>query len=187
MTGREPKTVRLDPEKWSQFISWVESQEGQKHGEIGRHVETALMEYIDHGQTARIEEKVDTILARIDASAGSHTHTGSEGVEAARQIFNRVASNHGTVIKDDDVTRAIEDIAGVDGRTIDKYKDILKRRELLFEHPSDSPVWTTQTNKWVEWTENYVDNNPGVSIPDVLEDYGMSIDQYDERVEVLAE
>lgn len=182
MVHRETRSVRVDPEVWSAFISWVEDKEGQKHGEIGRHVETALQEYTDHGRIARLEEKVDTLLARSNPEPASHTHkqSASETVTKARDIFERLTENHGTIIKDDDVKRAVEDIAGGDPRTVDKYRDILKRRDLLFEHPSGQPVWTTERDRYIEWAENYIDNNPTVETHDVIEDYSLSTREYDE-------
>jgi hypothetical protein len=83
-------------------------------------------------------------------------------------------------VKDDDVIRAVEDIAGADTRTVQKYKEVLKRRSLLFEHPADSAVWTTDRQKWVRWTENHVDNNPTLTVHDVIDEYDLDIDRYDE-------
>jgi hypothetical protein len=186
MTKREPKTVRIDPEVWDSFVSWVVETEGQKKGELGRHVENALSEYIDHGRDARIEEKVDRILTHVSEPSDAHTHTStraSEAVEKAREIHQRVADNHGTMIRQDDLQRAIEDIAGADDRTIQKYEELLKRRGLLFRHPDDSPVWTVERERWLTWCENYVDNNPTVEIHDVIEGYSMDVDKYDELVE----
>jgi len=60
MTEREPRTVRIDPEVWSGFVEQVVEWEGSKHGELGRHVENALEEYVDNDRLTRIEEKVNT-------------------------------------------------------------------------------------------------------------------------------
>lgn len=188
MTDRETRSVRIDPEIWRKFVDWVVDKEGKKHSEVGRHVENAIIEYIDHGRDARIEEKVDAILATLDSAETTHTHTefaASDTVEKARNVIERIRNNHGSIIKDDDVTRAIEDMAGADPRTVQKYKDILKRRELLWEHPSDSPVWTTDQMQFVEWAESYIDNNPSVEVFDVINEYPIESQEYDTVVQTI--
>lgn len=171
-----------------QVVEW----EDQKHGEIGRHVEKALQEYIDHGQTARIEEKVDEILSHVSDADAAHTHTrtgkpnsGSDTVEKCRDIHRRLSRNHDDPIPAPDVERAIEDIAGADPRTIAKYQGVLKKRCLLFKHPT-SNVWATDRDTWAEWTESYINNDPTASMWDVVEDYGISVEEYSEMVDAVA-
>jgi len=188
MPDREPRSIRLDPDVYHEFVAWVEATEESKRGEIGRHVENALKEYIDHGREARIEEKVDKVLARLSEQPTAHTHKqrGSETVEKCRAVHRRVTSNHGTTIKADDVERAIEDIAGADDRTLDKYKSMLKRRCLLFKHPK-SPVWTPEQDKFIEWGENCVDNDPTMEVHDIVEDCGLELDEYLNRAEAVVD
>lgn len=186
MPQREPRTVRVDPDVWTAFTEWVTEHEGQKRGELGRHVENALNEYTDNDRYSRVEEKLDRVLGHVSQDMTAHTHTGmsaSESVEKAREIIRRIADNHGTVVRESDVVRAIEDIAGGDDRTVDKYLGILRRRGLLFCHPGDSVVWTVEREKWVSWVESYVDNNPTIGVGDVIDEYGLSIGEYSELVE----
>jgi hypothetical protein len=183
MSDRELRSVRVDPDVWSEFREQIDAWDGENPGHVGYHVEQALKEYVDTDRYARIEDKVDSVLAHVSDGGGAHTHTttqASETVERARQIYRRLADNHGLVVKDDDVIRAVEDIAGADDRTVQKYKEVLKRRSLLFEHPADSAVWTTDREKWVRWTENHVDNNPTLTVHDVIDEYDLDIDRYDE-------
>ena len=189
MSDREPRTIRVDPDVWSSFREQIDDWDGENPGHVGYHVEKALSEYIDNDRYARVEDKLDRVLAHVSDGGGSHTHTttgGSGTVERAREIYKRVADNHGLVVKDDDLVRAVEDIAGADDRTVSKYKGILKRRGLIFEHPADSPVWTTDRDKWVSWVENHVDNDPTLEIHDMIEDYGMTTDRFDELAEETA-
>lgn len=186
MADRRPHSIRLDPEIYSRFVDWVEDVEGTKQGEIGRHAENALEEYIDHGRAARIEEKVDRLLARLSDQPTTHTHKqrGSETVEKCRAIHRRVTDNHGTIIKAADLERAIEDIAGADDRTLDKYKSMLKRRCLLFKHPNN-PVWTPEQAKFIGWAESCIDNEPTTEVHDIVEDYGLEVDEYLARAEAV--
>lgn len=181
MADRQPHSIRLDPDLYHEFVEWVEETEGKKHGELGRHVENALSEYIDNDRTARIEKKVDQVLTHLSEQPTTHTHKqrGSETVEKVRAIYRRLTDNHGQVIPTPDVHRAIEDIAGGDDRTIAKYERMLKRRSLLFEHPGDSGVWTPIQENWVKWCESKVNNEPSVTVTDLIESYDVNIDEYD--------
>lgn len=183
---REPKTVRVDPDVWDAFREQINDWDGENPGHTGYHVEQALSEYIDRDRYARIEDKLDRVVAHVSDSGGTHTHTssrGSETVERARDIYRRVADNHGTVVRDDDLVRAIEDIAGADDRTVEKYKDVLRRRNLTYEHPAQSSVWTTDRQKWVVWVENHVDNDPTLELTDVIDDYDLDEQRYEELLQ----
>lgn len=185
MAERRNVQVRIDADVWERFEKFVVEAHGQKYGNLGREAENALIEYMDEDRAARIEEKVDRVLAHVADGSAAHTHKqsrASETVEKAREIHRRVADNHGTIIKEADLVRAIEDIAGADDRTVEKYKEILKRRELIFAHPGDSAVWTVERERWIDWTEDYIDNNPMIDVHDVLEGYSMDVDDYDELV-----
>ena len=180
---REPWTVRVDPEVRAAWREQIDEWDGENAGHVGYHLEQAMKEYIDTDRYSRIEDKLDNVLAHVSEGGSTHTQTtasGSGTVERARDIYQRIADNHGLVVKDDDVIRAIEDIAGADDRTVGKYKEMLKRRSLLFQHPADSPVWTTDREKWVAWVEAHVNNDPTMSVSVIIEEYGITIDRYDE-------
>ena len=186
MSDREPWTMRIDGDVKTGFKQAVDEWDGENAGHYGYHVEQALKEYVDKDRYARVEDKLDRVLAHVSEGGGSHTHTpsrASDTVERAREIYRRVADNHAPVVKDDDLVRAVEDIAGADDRTVSKYKEVLKRRGLIFEHPNDSPVWTTDRDKWVGWVENHVDNDPTLEIHDMIEDYDMTTDRFTELAE----
>jgi len=153
-------------------------------------VRDAVLEYLDQDRSARIEEKVDRILTELGEAhtesqfGASHTHGhtsgASETVQKAREIATRLHENHDEVVKDVDVKRAIEDIAGGDERTIRKYKQMLRERTLLFEHPSsDAVVWTRERSVWVGWVESYCDSVPDANLPSILGEYGMTVDEYE--------
>jgi predicted transcriptional regulator len=186
MSDREARTVRVDPDVWATFIDQIDEWDGENPGHVGYHVEQALSEYVDRDRYARVEDKLDRVLAHVSDGGGTHTHTStgaSETVERAREIYQRVADNHGLVLRDDDLVRAIEDIAGADDRTVAKYQEILKRRSLIFEHPADSPVWTTDREKWVRWVVNHVDNDPTLKVHDMIDDYELTTERFDELAE----
>lgn len=175
----------LTPEEKQKLRSQAQS-EGKSQSDVLRE---AFRQYVDRDRSARIEGKVDRILGHLEGEGApsgeptTHTHkqTGtSETVTKARRIAERIYENHGEVVKGKDVKRAIEDIAGGDPRTRDKYEGILKERDLLFEHPADSAVWTPERDRWASWTEDYVNAMPNLEIDDVLDDYGIDLREYDE-------
>lgn len=146
----------------------------------------AVLEYVDHDRTRRIEEKVDRLLEVVDASdAGEHTHTntGQKSVpEKARAVADHIYQQYDAPIKADDVEVAIENIARVgDDRSVEKYKQQLKKRDLLFAHPHQ-PVWTDNKEEWVGWVEGA---SVGGDVPDEIDDYRMDRSEYVELVEEL--
>lgn len=155
-------------------------------------VRMALTEYLDNDRTARIESKVrqldqkmDTLLTAVETDEHTHTNTQtntSETVQKVRDIASRIYDNHSSPIPDDKVVRAIEDIAGGDNRTLDKYKGMLKKRGLLYEHPSKSAVWTDQRSEWAGWVEDYVNATPTAETFDYIDEYGLTSDEYEAAV-----
>jgi hypothetical protein len=149
-------------------------------------VRQAIREYTDRDRFARLESLVreNNRLLRGEGEDKSHsgrTHTqkqtASKTVQRTRDIARRLQENHDGTLKDDTVERAIEDIAGGDARTIEKYKRNLKRRGLLFAHPQ-SPVWTHDRAEWVGWVESYADATPDASVLDMIDPYPYDHDEY---------
>jgi hypothetical protein len=180
------KTYLTDAEA-AQLSEWAdEADKSESH-----LIREAIMEYLDHDRTARIEEQLDRIESKIDTlpSLGDddeHTHTsapgkGSDTVEKARRIARRLYGNHEPPIKRIDVERAIEDIAGADDRTLKKYKGLLKKRGLLYQHPTSS-VWTDDREQWIGWVEGAT---VGGDVHECIQDYPITTDEYADLVESL--
>lgn len=188
MTERVPRTVKVDRETWDAFVAFVVDAHGSKRGNLGREFENALAEYMDRDRYARIESKVDEVLARLPDEPRGHTHTpssvdqqASESVQKVRAIADRVYSNHAPVVRDADVERAIEDIAGGHKDTIAKYEELLRKRGLLWEHPDEhSPVWTTDRKQWAQWVDNYEEGVPSVDLADLVGPYPVDGDEFAE-------
>jgi len=168
------KTYLTDTEK-QRLEDWADEADKSQ----AQLLREAVLEYLDHDRTARIEgqvrelsAKVDDVLAQFDADT-SHTHTAqSDSLTTAREIVRRLQRNNDEVMKDDAVVKAIEDYAGIDDRTIRKYKRLFRKRGLLFEHPGDRPLWTTETDMWGKWVNQYANLNGGQdAVEDVLEPY----------------
>lgn len=190
MSDRSPKTVRFDDDLWTEFENYVQEQDGNSNGAKPKHLEKAVREYLDKGRDARIEEKLDEVLTHVCDDDATHTHKhaessqkGSETVEKVRQIAERVYTNHSTtdrdVIPPSAVERAIEDIAGADSRTVEKYEKQLKRRSLLFQHPGGM-IWTDEKDEWAQWCEKYLDGSPTADIHDITEEYDMTTNEYND-------
>jgi len=167
MSDRSPHTVRLNDQTWSQFTEWVEDVEGQKHGEIGRHVENALKEYMNEDRQARLEknqhaiqEELHDLRTLLDEREGTHTHkeqAGCNETDRVAEIHRQVVNNHEGAVKDEDVNRIIEDVANLqvgDPRTLRRYKQKLRQRGLLYEHPGDTPIWTDEHDLFARWANS---------------------------------
>lgn len=176
------KTWVTDKQK-RQLREWSE-ETGKSQAQLVRE---AVHEYLDHDRVARVEGRLDDIEASMREIADTlgtdttHTHKagstmnqGSKSVEKSREIIQRLQANYDGVIQAKNVERAIEDIAGADDRTLRKYKDLFRRRGLLFEHPGSSSVWTFETDEWVEWLKSYGGLNGPDAVQDVAEPYPVS-------------
>lgn len=134
-------------------------------------IRRAIVEYLDQDRAARVESELDELHDKIDRLVGtlsdetSHTHMpqqamqGSTALERAFDMVDRLQRNHNDVIKNDDVERVIEDYAGADNRTVEKYKRLFRKRGILFEHPGERPVWTVDSNTWCDWIVDYTQLN----------------------------
>lgn len=167
LTEREKQQVR----------SWC-AETGETQSEMVRN---AVLEYIDRDRTARVEDevrdlhtKVDDVLALLD-DGDEHTHTRpTDALTTARQIIRRLQQNHDEVMRTADVDRAVEDYAGIDDRTKAKYKDLFRKRGLLFEHPGDPPQWTTETSVWTKWLKQKTRLDGPESAEEFVEPYPAS-------------
>lgn len=178
MPEREARTVRVDPDVWAAFREQIDDWDGENPGHVGYHVEKALNEYIDHDRYARVEDKLDRVLAHVSDGGGTHTHKPAKGMHASsratektREMIQRIQSNHGEIVKNADVERVIEDIAGADPRTLQKYKRLFRNRGLLFEHPGNSGVWTPDVDEWVSWLTDYGQLNGPDAAREMADEY----------------
>ena len=156
--------VYLSDSELKQLSEWSE-ETGKSQSHLCRE---AVLEYTDNDRVSRlegrmdgVESKLDEILAHLESN-DAHTHKDqppmsntSDALETAREIVRRIQSNHDEVVKDEAVVRAIEDHAGIDDRTIRKYKRLFRKRGLLFEHPGNPPLWTTESNQWLDWMRDF--------------------------------
>lgn len=172
--------LRVPEDDWENFVTFVVEAHGQKYGNLGREAGNAFAEYADQDRLERVDEKVDEILARLDDLDATHTHKHSETAEKAERIAEVLANTDRVVIPDEQVVRAIEDVAGGDDRTLRKYKDVLKRRGLAFQHPSDEWSWTLDREEWLGWAVDHINTNPSVSRTDVIQGYPIGYDEIEE-------
>ncbi len=174
--------ARVDRDVYESFKGFTREHCGQVRGELGRMLENAMEEYMDNDRHARIESRLDEVLARLDDLDATHTHKHSETVAKVEQIAESLYGLDRTVISNDDVRRAIEDTAGADDRTLEKYREQLKRRGLAYKHPTDK-VWFVERDAWIKAVESYLDNNPTAELHDVLASYPLDVDEYERAVE----
>jgi len=181
------KVTYLTDDEASQLSEWSE-ETGKSESALLRE---AVIEYLDNDRSSRVESKVndlenkmDEVLSRLD-DGDTHTHkdqtpmkSGTDATEKARQIVRRLQSNCDNpdgIIQDETVDRAIEDIAGVDPRTIRKYKRLFRKRGTLFEHPGEPPIWTTESSEWLSWIQEYASLNGASKAEEIVEKYPASI------------
>lgn len=201
MTGREPRTVRVDPEVWEDFEQFVIELEGTKRGYRSEHLENALKEYMDHDRHARIEEQVKEntdLLKDLKATlsdSAEHTHTSDDGhvtqasptVQKTREIADRLNKHYASGLNESELERAIKDIAGSDDRTLRKYKQELRERGHAYEHPSDeSEAWFIDRGPWLAVVGKYarMTQRPREVAMDILDEYPVSKDVLGDEVQL---
>ncbi len=196
MSRRNNRVVTyLSDEEEAQLDEWA-AESGKSRSALLRE---AILEYLDHDRAARAEDLArenQALLEELHAQLlddDTHTHKdqggmkrGSDSLEKARKMVRRLQENHREVIKADDVDRVIEDMAGVDDRTIRKYKSIFRRRGLLFEHPGQTAVWTTDGNQWLSWLENFAALNGPKAAEEIADQYPTTVrpSATDEKIDV---
>lgn len=191
MAEKEPLGWRVDSAVRERFRDHVADEDGNTHGRLGEALEDAMREYMDETRDARLENKIDDIRAMLSENDDTHTHDTctpqSPTAEKVADIVERIESDIDTnreiyTVQDDDVVRAIEEVAGADDRTVSKYRTQIKRRGELYQHPI-SRVWMSQAEAWaVQWAYGHIESTPGASPEDVLEEYPMT---HDEFIEIL--
>jgi len=173
----------VTPAEKQQLKEWAEETDQS----LSSLVRQAVLEYTDNDRAARIEDKLDRVLDTLDAE-DTHTQTysggaatqGSQTVERTREIADRLYDNHGTIIDDSDVDRAVTDIAGGDPRTVEKYKGELRDRSLLYQHPNDDlERWYSEQEEWltdvVDYTQQFA--SPLAKLTTVLQQYDLSVSE----------
>lgn len=172
MTGREKRVqIYVDESEYKQLKDW--SNETDKSiSQLGRE---AILEYVDHDRLDRVESQLEELSGHVERLADTlgeqdaHAHKdstrmshGPDSLETAREIVRRLQENHDNpdgVVKNADVERAIEDHAGIDERTIRKYKRLFRKRGLLLEHPGEPELWTMENSQWLEWMQQFAQLN----------------------------
>lgn len=190
----ETLTVYLTPEEKAQLKEWS-NETGKSISELGRD---AVLEYLDHDRVDRVESELRKLHEKLDRVEGAisdgatHAHKGNMSMsngptkvtERAREILRLLQRNYGEVIKNDDVVTTIENVAGADDRTIRKYKSVLKRRGLLFAHPGETAVWTTDSDQWLTWVKDYTQLNGADAAETIVEQYPARIQTTPEGVSI---
>lgn len=180
--------ARVDAQIYQNFKAYTREHKGHLRGELGRMLDRAMLEYMDQDRNSRIEDDLAEILERLDTLADdqtTHTHTPMQQRESSAKldlIERELARMDTTVIHDDAVVGTIEDVAGIDPRTIEKYKRQLKRQGIAYKHPSGT-VWTPDATVWAGWVESHVDNDPTAELMDILLSYPIGLEEYEALVE----
>jgi len=198
MSERRTFSVKVDEEVADSFREYVHDKKGKIRGELGREVENAMIEYMDHDRYDRIEEgqeatheKLDAIMAALGDADGTHTHTADVSPTTVAEkrdiIAAKLRERDAPVMPEREVVAAIEDVAGGDDRTLAKYQDALRRSGEVFDHPdAESEAWTTDEEQFASWALAVFESRPDASIRDILEPYAMDPIEYEQLLDDAA-
>lgn len=173
----------------------------EEHGESRSDaLRLLILDGLKNRDTPELAQRLSAVEGQLaelaDAVSEPTTHThkqtkGSETVEKTRAIAERLQTNHDApVIDQSDVERAIKDIAGGDPRTLEKYKDELTERELLYRHPNDDvPSWFLDRDMWLDKVATHARQyrDPRRELSNVLSEYGLAVGDIRNESEQIAE
>lgn len=162
--GVEVKTALLE-----EFRQDVERRYGSTYGHMRTEFQRAMRAYLEgsHGgdtvdRLKRIEEKIDR-LDRASAEKDEKKKDSDIGsrVEAKLEDIIETVENEADGaprVHDSVVEMAIEDIAGYSDPTLRQYKNLLKKRKVVFEDPRsgknhyylDAPTFCEAVNSFVQ-------------------------------------
>jgi len=175
----EPLTIYLTSEEKARITEWSDKAD-MTLSELGR---AAFREYLDKDRSARIEDKLDRLLAQVGdiSDDDAHTHMGTSEPrtvpEKAREVARTLINKDQDIIKERDLHIEIENLSGSDERTVEKHENQLKKRGLLFRHPNQ-PVWTSDREQFVKWVGGSTVGD--MHITEELEDYDIDYEEFDE-------
>lgn len=153
--GRETTriTVSVDREVAEEFREFTVEKKGRIRGEMGRLVEKAMLEYMDHDRYARIEQKQDEILELLEGgrsenapqnkkkNSGSEIEPKTDSVSVVDRRINSVVAElpNDAKVSKPALRAIIQEAAGVTSdNTIRKYERLLRERSHVFPHPVQS-------------------------------------------------
>ncbi len=123
---------RIDKGIWKNFRKFIQQNKGRTHGEIGRTIEKALIEYLQEHQTIRqearneIQREIKNLQERIeDLEENLPKDNNTDSIGRTRPQRIDAAAKHiagSPQIRPQHIEKAIESVGiGGDPRTIKKY------------------------------------------------------------------
>lgn len=179
MSKRDNRVVTyLTDDEYKQIKEWAENADKP----ISQLLRQAILEYTDKDRLRRVEDKVDRLIELSESSTHTHTPNANTVPEKARATAQHIYEKHEAPVKHVDVEIAVENIAGVgDERSLETYFEQMKKRGLLYQHPSGT-VWTDSKEQYVKWVVGaYHDPDP----LDVTDGYRMDSDEFTEIAEEI--
>jgi len=189
--------ARIDSQLWERFRQDVQERRGGTRGHLATELENAIENYLDaskggdnNDRLRRLENSVEDIAASVEALSeqvgqkkkhSSLSQTTKDRLRDIRAQINREAGDS-DVVHQSVINKAIEDNAGSSEPTLKRYKEMLKQRRIVFEHPHPTKTsWFTEPELFVQYiNESY--EHP----PDEIDVYGR--DWFDQiKSEVLEE
>lgn len=157
---------RVDPDVLARFREFVKERKGRIHGELGREVEKAMIEYMDNDRAARVESKLDQIEENLPGQvaeavsqelaerekrkpSNNKSNTSAPGSQTTRRlelIANDLPAD--TSVSEAMLETPIEAHGGSSPKTVAKYKRLLTKRGHIFEHPAEPEQYVTSARSF---------------------------------------
>lgn len=181
MSDRVVVGCRVNEDVLENFRKFTEEKNGHIRGEMGRNLERAMVEYMDNDRSARIERKVDELHEMMSEASSENSldgetksATSSNGPsddggdepsinQRTRDSLNAIRAEipNETTISESLLESAIENHAGHSYKTLQRYKEMLKNRGEILEHPLEPQKYATSPKTFVILCEN----NDQITLP----------------------
>jgi len=167
-SDRVPANYRVDPKVKQAFEQYVDSLGETAQGRYGRHLETAMREYVHADRLTGIHELLNRMADNLGVEKVSKTEAVADGRYAAPQgknpgdVRRRVevisdaildqaeagrtpSDDYGPFVNRKIVKSAIEDVGDVHSdKTVKKYLKKILKQSMFRPHPERTNAWVVE-------------------------------------------
>jgi len=188
MSDKERVVLYLNEETAEAFRKQVAAMYGKADGNMSLAGENAIREWTDKDRAARIEDKLDTVLAQLDAPECERERNSAVSQEPTTPSDRRHAEMVEMLpdsgwVGEDVVERCIADASGDSRGTLKKYKKRMLRQGDLIKlpdgvAPDEDERYAVSATTWAIRAENddaitlsHIDTKVGELEPELGEDW----------------
>lgn len=193
---------RIDKQLWTEFKEFVEEKHGKTSGVTAVEVEKALRRHVGEDPLQQVDERLRTLESKVGADSSDSVGTRETvSNDPANGQLNARTQNRVDAILDqlparfdsDQLDAAIENVAGSSYKTINRYREILTKRNKVVQAPwndaetfyqdrrmfsiaavenlDQGDLYNLQDRLAVHWGDNWLTTSLPDDMPDPFDGY----------------